>query len=101
MFHKEHLAHRIERLMRQSTHEWVPGDGLEFRCQLPGGRLHDPRRKLPTPEHVRSDDFTMREYWDAVQRCLRMEALILRNQPTSMKRVIHDMRRGRFLGFRR
>jgi len=98
---REQLAHRIERLQRQSTHDWMPGDSMEFSNQLPNSRVLDPRRKLPTVEHVRSDEFTPQEYRDAIQRCLRMESLIGQNRPTSMKRIIHDMSRGWPPGFRR
>ncbi len=98
---RERLAHRIERLQRQSTHGWMPGDELEFSNQLPNSRVRDPRRKLPTVEQVRSEDFTPQQYRNATQRCLRMESLISQNRPTSMRRIIHDMRRGRPPGFRR
>jgi hypothetical protein len=98
---KEALALRIERLMRQRTSDWLPGNSMEFRSMLPDSRVTDPRRKLPTPEHVRSDEFTWAEYRDTIQKCLRMESLISQNRPGSVKRMMHDMMRGRPPGFRR
>lgn len=105
------LAYRIERLQQQSTHDWMPGDDLEFKNQLPNSRVCDPRRKLPDPQVLRSaslklaageaSEFTPQQYRDAVQRCLRMENLIHQNKPTSTRRMMYDMRRGRPPGFRR
>lgn len=95
MLDKRRLAHRIERLMRQSTHGWLPGDELEFSNQLPNSRVRDTRHKLPTPERVLEDDFSVQEYQRAIQRCLRMEGLVHANRPGSMKRILRDMQRGR------
>ena len=98
---QEYLANRIQRLMNQDTRDWMPGDDLEFSNQLPNSRVQDPRRKLPTLERVRTaEDFSMQEYQDASQRCLRMESLINRNKPTSTARMFHDMQRGRMPGSR-
>ncbi len=98
---KERLAQRIERLELRRTHDWLPGDGLEFQNQLPSSRVLDPHHKLPTPERVRSEGFTVEEYQWAVQRCLRMESLISRNRANSPRRMMHDMIHGRPPGFRR
>jgi len=105
------LANRIERLQRQRTNDFMPGDDLEFRNQLPDSRVLDPRRKLPDPQVVRAaslklaagdaSEFTPQQYQNAVQRCLRMENLIHQNKPTSTRRMMYDMRRGRPPGFRR
>ena len=94
---RERLALRIERLMlHRDTSEWHPADAFEFNTQAPNSRVSDPRLKLPTPEHVRSDGFTEQEYRDAVQRCLRLETLAHENRPGSVKRAMRDARRGRF-----
>jgi hypothetical protein len=98
---KERLVLRIEQLMRQTMNDWVPGDELEFRNQLPGSRVPDPRRKLPTPEHVLSEEFTAQEYRDAVQRCLRMETIAHQNRPANMRRLLHHLSRCKVRSFRR
>jgi len=103
----ERLASRIERLQRTRTHDWMPGDGMEFKRQLPSDRvLH--RDQLPAPAFLRATakgegekEFTVQEYRTAIQRCLRMESLISRNKPTSTARMMYDIKRGRPPGFRR
>jgi len=106
----DRLANRIERLQRTSTHDWMPGDDMEFRKQLPTARV-DPRFKLPDPQVLRAAskslqmkeaiEFTRQDYQTANQRILRMESLVHQNKPTSMKRIMHDAVRGRGPMFRR
>lgn len=95
------LAVRIETLMRQSTHNWMPGDDMEFRQGLPEPRDANNPRRLPSAEKVRAaaqgdGEFTVQVYQNAIQVCLRLESLISRNRPTNPRRMMHDMARGRF-----
>ncbi len=100
------LAVRIETLERQNTHDWMPGDDLEFRRGLHDPRVRDPRGRLPSSKTVRAaasgeGEVTVEEYRNALQVCLRLESLISQNRPNSPRRMMHDMVRGRVPGFRR
>lgn len=92
---RRRLADRIRRLQQQSLYDWDHGDATTFRSMLPNSAVRDPRRKLPAPDRVMEDDFTVGEYREAVQRCLRMEGLIRDNRKGSPKRMMRDIRRGR------
>lgn len=98
---RERLALRIERLQNQSLYNWDHGDATTFRSMLPNSRILDPRRKLPTPEQVRAEDFSPQAYRDAIQKCNRMEGFIRDNRKGSVKRVMRDIQRGRLPGYRR
>lgn len=104
----DRLAYRIEGLERRSTHDWMPGDEMEFRRGLADPRVRDTRGRLPSAQFVREQaalgaesTFSQKQYLDAIQVCLRLESLISRNRPTSIKRQMYDMSRGRMPGFRR
>jgi len=110
----DRLAVRIERLQRTRTHDWMPGDAMEFAQHLPDSRANAERR-LPKVKDVRSCAARLRkgdvptvalqniasEYRRSLQWCLRLESLISRNRSTSIPRIMHDMRRGRMPGLRR
>lgn len=105
-----HLALRIEQLMQTRTHGWHAGDDLELRNMLPGSRVRDPRRVLPSPEDLRrwaqllesredSEDVekTIRPMWRVwLPLAMRAEGLARDNDPRNPKRMMRDMARGRF-----
>lgn len=101
------LAVRIEGLVNQSTHDWCAGDDLEFQRGLPSYHSLD-RWRLPDPKDVRAaargegeKEFTVEQYRIALSRCMSLEHLVSRNRPGNPRRVMQDMARGRFPGFRR
>jgi hypothetical protein len=105
----QRLAVRIETLQRKSTYQWHPGDDMEFKNLLPGGRG---RQVLPDPEWLRekaveiqagtlSDDDKQalsRDWRLWITWALRAEGLIRDNDPRNPKRMIRDMARGKYPG---
>lgn len=109
----ERLAYRIENLQRQSVHGWRNGDDLEFRNHLPNGRAQN---KLPDPQALRTLAGSLRDTdnidvaiakMDAIKNwriwmsvCMRLESMIVDNNPRNPKRMMQDMIRGKFPGMR-
>jgi hypothetical protein len=98
----QRLAVRIESLLQVHTHGWYGGDDLEFKNRLPSGR--DPRH-LPTPEALRemakkgeSPEIRAYQVWLASVR--HLEDLVRNNDPHNPQKIMRDMARGRFPGFR-
>lgn len=99
------LATRIENLERQSTHDWMPGDDLEFKRGLPNQDNPNQPWRLPSSTLVRQAskgevDLPVDEYRHALQVCQRLEGLVHRNRRTSVQRMMHDIVRGRVPGGR-
>lgn len=102
----QRLAARIERLQQTRTHGWHPGDELEFRNYLPGGRG---RQQLPDPARLRevarstpySDEdglWLSRNWRNWVTWAMRAEGLIGDNDPRNPRKMMRDMARGKFPG---
>ncbi len=87
------LIYRIVQLQNINTQGWIPGDDLEFRNSLPGGS--DPRA-LPDTKWLESQESIPSVKWRMwISTALRLESLISRNHPNNMKRIIHNMVRGK------
>lgn len=93
----QRLALRIERLQQTRTHDWTPGDDLEFKNLLPGGR---DRRALPDPKTLREmaskGESPLMGTWQLwITMASRMESLIHRNDPRNPQKIIRDIQRGK------
>lgn len=102
----ERLACRIEQAMIRSTHDWHPGDELEYRNLLPAGR--SPKR-LPDPKQLREAVRAARGgiahplllvlpegYRTWTQILLHLDGLAHRNDPRNPHRMMRDLARGKF-----